>query len=239
MLFDLRGRGRRRTVQVIYLGLAILMGGGLVLFGIGGATPGGLVDAVTGSGGSSISTSTYDKKVANLKKQTVANPKDEQAWADLARAQVQQASIVGYDQATGRYTSKGIAGLQQAAASWEKYIALDPKKPDDRVASLMVNAYGSGGLNQPTQAVRALETVILGRGGNAALYTQLAVTAYLAGDTRKSTIAEKQALRLSPPSKRKLVKAQIAAQRKQIDNLRASAAAQQQQSSGGSSGLGG
>ena len=34
MLFDLRGRGRRRTVQVIYLSLAILMGGGLVLFGI-------------------------------------------------------------------------------------------------------------------------------------------------------------------------------------------------------------
>ena len=36
MLFDLRGRGRRRTVQVIYIGLAILMVGGLLLFGIGG-----------------------------------------------------------------------------------------------------------------------------------------------------------------------------------------------------------
>ena len=46
MLFDLRGRGRRRTVQVIYLSLAILMGGGLVLFGIGGATSGGLIDAI-------------------------------------------------------------------------------------------------------------------------------------------------------------------------------------------------
>ena len=34
MLFDLRGKGRRRTVQVIYVSLAILMGGGLVLFGI-------------------------------------------------------------------------------------------------------------------------------------------------------------------------------------------------------------
>jgi len=35
MLFDLRGRGRRRTVQVIYGGLALLMGSGLVLFGVG------------------------------------------------------------------------------------------------------------------------------------------------------------------------------------------------------------
>ena len=32
MLFDLRGRGRRRVVQVVYLGLALLLGGGLVLF---------------------------------------------------------------------------------------------------------------------------------------------------------------------------------------------------------------
>jgi hypothetical protein len=36
MLFDLRGR-RRRVVQVTYLMLALLLGGGLVLFGIGGS----------------------------------------------------------------------------------------------------------------------------------------------------------------------------------------------------------
>ena len=30
MLFDLRGRGRRRTVQVIYIGLALLFGVGFV-----------------------------------------------------------------------------------------------------------------------------------------------------------------------------------------------------------------
>ena len=35
MLFDLRGTGRRRTVKIVYVTLAILMGGGLVLFGIG------------------------------------------------------------------------------------------------------------------------------------------------------------------------------------------------------------
>ena len=52
MLFDLRGRGRRRTVQVIYLGLAIILGGGLVLFGVGtGSGNGGLLNAFGGSGG--------------------------------------------------------------------------------------------------------------------------------------------------------------------------------------------
>jgi len=51
MLFDLRGRGRRRTIKFVYITLAVLMGGGLVLFGIGGggAMQGGLVDAITGT----------------------------------------------------------------------------------------------------------------------------------------------------------------------------------------------
>ena len=34
MLFDLRARGRRRAIKVIYLFLAVLMGGGLVFFGL-------------------------------------------------------------------------------------------------------------------------------------------------------------------------------------------------------------
>ncbi len=47
MLFDLRGSGRRRTVKIVYITLAFLMGGGLVLFGIGGDVSGGLFDAFT------------------------------------------------------------------------------------------------------------------------------------------------------------------------------------------------
>jgi len=50
MLFDLRGAGRRRTVKVVYITLAFLMGGGLVLFVIGGDVSGGLVDAITERG---------------------------------------------------------------------------------------------------------------------------------------------------------------------------------------------
>src|SRR4051794_41673704 len=48
MLFDLQGK-RRRVVQATYLILAILMGGGLILFGVGsGNISGGLFDAITG-----------------------------------------------------------------------------------------------------------------------------------------------------------------------------------------------
>ena len=55
MLFDLRGKGRRRTVRVVYVGLALLIGVGLVGFGIGtGGSGGGLLNAASkneGSGG--------------------------------------------------------------------------------------------------------------------------------------------------------------------------------------------
>lgn len=235
MLFDLRGRGRRRTVQAIYLSLAILMGGGLVLFGIGGATPGGLVDAVTGSGGT-VGGDIYAKQIERSQKQVQADPRDVAAWAALTRAQVQDASIVGYDQATGAFDQKGLARLEQASASWQRYLDLDPKKVDDGLASLMVNAYSASGLNDPVKAARALEVVIAGRGGSAALFTQLAVLTYAAGDKRKSLIAERRAVEASPKARRKLIEAQIASQRSQIDSARTQQAQQQAQQG---SGLGG
>ena len=49
MLFDLRGRGRRRTVRILYIGLAVLIGLGLVGFGVGtGFGGGGIFSAATG-----------------------------------------------------------------------------------------------------------------------------------------------------------------------------------------------
>jgi hypothetical protein len=235
MLFDLRGKGRRRTVKIVYGGLALLLGLGLVAFGIGGATSGGLVDAFTGSGGGS-DTSIYSDQVKDLTKKVTTDPKDQASWAALTKAQVQQASIIGYDQNTQSYNAAGKAELEKGAASWQKYLALEPKKPDDRVASLMVNAYGPGGLNEPVKSAAALKVVIEGRGASAALYSQLAVLAYLAGDKRESKIAEQRALELTPANRRKLVAAQLATQRTQIDSAQAQAAQQQSQ---GAPGLGG
>ena len=234
MLFDLRGKGRRRTVKIVYGGLALLLGLGLVAFGIGGATSGGLVDAFTGDGGSG--TSIYSDQVKTLTEKVTADPTDEASWAALTKAQIQQASIIGYDQTTQTYTAAGQAELAKGAASWQRYLALDPKKPDDRVASLMVNAYGPGGLNEPVKSAAALKVVIESRGPSAALYSQLAVLSYLAGNKRESDIAEQRALELTPADERKLVAAQLATQRTQIDSAQAQAAQQQSQ---GTPGLGG
>src|SRR3954464_13126854 len=99
MLFDLRGRGRRRTIQAIYVTLAILMGGGLVFFGIGGNTSGGLFDAFKGGGGGSNVDARLTKQVERYQKQVQTSPTDARAWAALTRARYQVAGLgANYDQ---------------------------------------------------------------------------------------------------------------------------------------------
>jgi hypothetical protein len=218
MLFDLRGRGRRRTVQVIYLSLAILMGGGLVLFGIGGGTNGGLFDAINGGGGSSSSVdSVYKKQLDTLNKRVQANPQDAVAYASLAKLHFQNASSgENFNQTQQAYTAKGLNELRQASTAWERYLALDPPKPDSDAANLMANAYGPAGLRQYAKAVSALEIVIADRKESAALYAQLAILAAGAKQDRKSDLSEKKAIALAPKADRKQLKSDIDLQKSQL-----------------------
>jgi tetratricopeptide (TPR) repeat protein len=220
MLFDLRGRGRRRTVKVIYLSLAILMGGGLVLFGIGGNTSGGLFDAIQGSSGTVNAEDAFKKRVEDLEKRTQANPRDEQPWAQLASLRFQVATTgANYDQSTQAYTVKGKQELQRAADAWQRYLDLNPKKPDDRVANQMVQAYGPAGLRQYDEAVKAMEIVIDSRDPTYQLYAQLAVYAHGAKQTRKAKLAEEKAVELAPKAQRKTIREQIKAGQTQLDGL--------------------
>ena len=209
MLFDLRGRGRRRTVQAIYLTLAILMGGGLVFFGIGGNTSGGLFDAISDNSGQSTS-DTFSKRVENLEKQTKAQPSNAAAWSNLARARFQQAGTGDfYNQSTNSFTSKGKGELARAATAWNRYLALKPKKPDDRTASLMVQAFGPTGLNQLDKAVEAQELVVDAREPSSGLFANLAALAYTAGQTRKGDLAADKAVSLADKDRRDQVRGQL------------------------------
>src|SRR3712207_4219331 len=149
------------------------MGGGLVFFGIGGDVSGGLVDAITerGGGGDDGSERFRDQEEAALARAR-ANPRDEAAWLSLTRARVQLASQGdNLDPNTGRYTASGEARLRQAAQAWERYLALEPAKPDSRTARVMVQAYS--GLEDYAKAAQAQEIVTESR-PTAGTYTQLA-----------------------------------------------------------------
>jgi hypothetical protein len=216
MLFDLRGSGRRTTVKVVYLTLALLMGGGLVFFGIGGDVSGGLVDALTDRGSTgSVGTERFRDRAAEAQRRAQANPEDPAAWAALARARFQLASASDFlDPETGQFNDEGKAHLRAAGEAWERHLALDPPTPDDGVASLMVQTFSQSALNEPEKAVRAQEVITEERPA-ARPFASLAVLAYQAGQNRKGDLARKEALAMVDKEERAGLKAEIDAAKQQ------------------------
>jgi hypothetical protein len=210
MLFDLRGSGRRTTIKVVYLTLALLMGGGLVLFGIGGDVSGGLVDALTENNGATTSNdSAFRDRADRATREAEASPQDPAAWAEVARTRFQYASAGEFiNRQTGEFTAEGKAQLQLAATAWERHLELAKNKPDDRVATVMVQAYSQGGLNEPEKAVQAQEIITEVRPKDSTFAT-LAVLAYQAGQTRKGDLATKEALALADKDDRETLKSEL------------------------------
>jgi tetratricopeptide (TPR) repeat protein len=211
MLFDLRARGRRRTVKAVYLSLAILMGGGLVLFGIGGDVQGGLFDAFDSQNQTGAADDVVQQRLEDAERRVRADRQDPAAWAALADVRFQIANNgEGYNPTVGAYTDEGKAQLQQARRAWEQHLALTDK-PDTDLANKMALALGQAGLQDYDAAVAALEVVIdADEEPSAARYAQLAILAEQAGQSRKSTLAEQRAIELTPKDQRDQVKAQIA-----------------------------
>jgi hypothetical protein len=209
MLFDLRGRGRRRTVQVIYLGLALIFLLGFVGLGVGvGGGGGGLLNALTENNGSSGAS--YAGKVAAAQKRVKREPNNPKSWAALTEAQLHQAGeSTYYSQANERYTSKGKELLNQVSHSWNTYLNLEPHNPSTALAHNMLRVYGEEGLNQPADAVAALQIVIPSEPPSAALYADLAEYSYKAHDVSQGDLASAKAVSLAPASERKRIKAYL------------------------------
>jgi len=130
-----------------------------------------------------------------------ARPQQPAGFAALASAHVRAARLsIG---ATTKYTAPGVAHLRLAALAWERYLELRPKRPDPRVARLMVNAYAPGGLSDAVKALRSQELVTrYTRAPTPAQFVRLAQLAYYAGEPRTGDRAAARAIALSPPAER-------------------------------------
>jgi hypothetical protein len=185
------------------------MGGGLVLFGIGGDASGGLFDAITGndsSNGSSVNNTVKDR-IKRDEKALKLNPKSQAALTDLVRAHYQLATNDA-DPNTGAFGSEGKQELQKADSAWQRYLNVT-SKPDDSLASLMLQAYTEGGLNKPDKAAQAAELIASAR-PSAAAYLTLTTYAAKANNTRLAKLAGQKAVDLAPKAQKKLVKKQVA-----------------------------
>jgi hypothetical protein len=223
MLFDLKGR-RRRVVQVTYVGLALLMGGGLVLSGIGSSASGGLLDALVGNGGGGGSKGDakkpYNNQIKAAETRLRANPQDRAALATLVRAHFGLASLETdtTDQGATTINKNGVAEMKKADQAWRRYIATEPDPIDSSLALTALQIYRVVGLPKAQKDKDALYVAparaIAEKENSVDAYVNLVGVATQAGDTRTAGLAESKALSLTTSKDEKAtVKERIAAEK--------------------------
>jgi hypothetical protein len=182
--------------------LAVLMGGGLVFFGIGGDVSGGLFDAF--SDRSSSGNQLVEDRIEENEDKVAENPQNAAAlqalvrdWYQLARAEA--------DPTTLQYTDEGKERLAEADEAWQLYLEA-AKKPEPSLASVMVQVYAPGALNKAAEGAEAAE-ILATEQQSAQAYLQLAQFAAQAGQDRKADLAGQKAIELAPKNQRKDVEA--------------------------------
>jgi hypothetical protein len=208
MLFDLRGR-RRRAVQATYLTLAVLMGGGLVLFGIGGDVSGGLFDAFSDRTGGGNTSDQLEERIDRNEERAETNPRNETALKALVR---DYHALASSQLPTGlvQYPDEAKDELQQAGEYWQRYLETEEDNPDPSLARLAVAVYDQGALSQPAEAAAAMR-IVAEADNSFESYLALVQRAAAAGDDRTADLAGQKAIDLAPKRLQKQVRQQVKA----------------------------
>jgi hypothetical protein len=209
MLFDLQGP-RKTAVKAIYLGLAILMGGGLILFGVGSNVNGGLADVFGGGSGSSAAKDSVNKYA----EQVQADPENVKALQSLIAARYTLAGDPdNFNQAKGTFSKEGKEQLNLLKKNWNAYLKATDNKPNLATANYAVS--GFLGLQDAKGASKA-QQIITEKQPNAANYLALMLYASYAGETIVASGAEVQAQKLATKDEKKDVEAQIKEIKKEL-----------------------
>jgi hypothetical protein len=210
VLFDLRSRGRRRTVQVVYIGLAVLIGAGLVLFGVGtGSSGGGLFGAFTGGGASNSGNAYVQKQVTKAEAKTKADPSSAAAWAALVQARYSAANS-GLS-SSGTYSAAGLTQLRGVTQAYVHYAKLD-KSPGADTATFAAHAYGQ--LKEYAQAANTWQAVVSASPGSIRGLECTTMMSYAAGNTNVAALAEAATLKKFPKARRKTIKTELESAKK-------------------------
>jgi hypothetical protein len=209
MLFDLTGRGRRKTVKIIYSGLAAIFLLGFVGFGVGsvGGGGGGLAEIFgEGKSGGSID---YSSQVKTAKQLTVAQPNSAAAWSGLIHYTMLQAGTG--DNYIRTNTEEGFGPkakplLLQVQTAWQHYLKLAPHNPYPERADEVLRIYTTpGGLSNPAEVLKLLKIKVASQPPSATLQYQLAASAYAANKVAEGDRAAKRAIKLAPAGERTIL----------------------------------
>lgn len=211
MLFDLQGK-RRRVVQATYLTLAVLMGGGLVFFGVGSDATGGLADIFTGDDGGGSADGTIEKRIERNEERAAKPGKArENALKELVRDHYALATAKANPN-TGEF-GDGVEDLERAAATYQRYLKVEDGKIDPATASFALRVYDVGALNKPAEATEAA-AVIAADDNDWQSYVRVVQYATLAGDARTADLAGQRAIDLAGRREKAEVRQQVKAAKK-------------------------
>jgi len=208
MLFDLRGK-RRRLIQAIYLSLALLMGGGLVLFGVGSDLSGGLFDAFRGGASSG---NPAEQRIERNEERLQRDSRNPVVLGQLVRDYFQLASEKTPSNAAGGFTAEARDDLRKAAGYWRRYLRAERGRVDPALANFAMQIFDPTGLNRPAEAKQAALLLAEARGA-AADYVRVAYYAALARDDRTFELASRQAVARAKVSERDQVRQNLRALR--------------------------
>jgi tetratricopeptide (TPR) repeat protein len=203
MLFELGGK-RKRFIQVIYVFLALLLGGGLIFFGIGGSAPGGLGDAIGLGGGGGNDNPEFQAKIEKAQQTLQTNPDNTKALLELARNEYLngQAALEVDDQGITVLTEDAVNDFEAAVDAWEHYLDVTKGKPDESVAALMIQAYQNirfestnfASIERRLEGAQTTAEILAQARPGPNSYLALASAAYAAGDTKTAEKAADKAL---------------------------------------------
>jgi hypothetical protein len=224
MLFDLRSGKRRRVVQVVFGGMAVLFGVSFLFFGIGSDASGGLAD-LFGFGTNSQNTGNpqFDQEIEDAEDAVAANPKDEKALLRLAEVRYQAGQVqLEADPDTGQpvLTDDARANFEASLDAWEDYLALKPKQPDPGVAALAAQAYVQ--LEDAEGAAQAQE-IVAEDNPSGGTYGNLAFYRYASGDIEGGDEAARLAVENSDPAQADQIEKQLAQLSEQAQKLKEAA----------------
>ncbi len=230
MLFDLQSPRRRRVVQVVFGSLAALFAISFVGFGIGSSGTGGIFDALGLTNSSGPAATSFDDQISDAENKIEQNPRDQQALLELVTLELQAGnSQLDIDQTTGQpsVTSDAEDHFNAAADAWDRYLKLDPAKPDSGAALQMSGAFFLLAQSATTATEAQLQVANAAQAQRVAAeqnpstgnLNQLALYLYFAGRFAEGDRAAAEAVAKAPAPQRNGLRTQLEQLKKQAKQL--------------------
>ena len=225
MLFDIRGRGRKTSIRVVYACLALLMGASLFV----AVGPFNLAEFF-GNGGTTSAAQITEEQAERIEKRLRKNPQDEQLMLSLIRTRIGAARALSQENpttGTPEPTPESIEQYEAAQEVWLRYFKQAGKEANATTASLVASTYFTvaekgeslGDIEEGISNAATAQQVAAEATPNLNTLSTLAIFQYFNGEfAAGDKTAEKAAKETTSKSQAKSVEKQMAGFRKRAQS---------------------